>query len=65
MFILKTIKLPNLFKEKRHTSRGRVYYRKRSFLKTIMWIVKLMAIIWLGMYASVIFKEDKMQFYPI
>jgi len=61
MFILKTIKLPNLFKEKRHTRRGRVYYRKRSFLKTIMWIVKLMAIIWLGMYASVIFKEDKMQ----
>jgi len=59
MFIFKTIKLPNLFREEKYTKRGRKYYRKRSLLKSMLAFLKFAAVIWLVICAFSFLRKDR------
>ena len=50
MFIIKTVKMPKIFKEEKYTRRGRKYYRKKSFGKRLGIIIKFAAVLYLVVY---------------
>ena len=59
MFIIKTVKIPKIFREEKYTRRGRKYYGKKSIGKRMAIIIRFLAVLYLALYGLRLMGDGK------